>query len=245
MLFNPSKNNINDGWAIEVIAFTPKPLSVDSVKVESVAPQSLLRGSENNAMLHVSMYVGGDKGSIDVSKLSFSAPDATLAGLEKALVYYTGTNTGFATNDLYATAQGNPLSFSGNREIKLPGIYHFWLAYDVKSDAESGEEFTAQLNSITVSGNDYTPANRLIASAYTVGGKHGDFVIGKSENADFATFKAAMEALKTGIDGPVVLEVEDGEYTELVQIDAIPGNSSKNTLTLRSQSRDRSKVVIN
>lgn len=245
VLFNPSKNNINDGWAIEVIAFTPKPLSVDSVKVESVAPQSLLRGSENNAMLHVSMYVGGDKGSIDVSKLSFSAPDATLAGLEKALVYYTGTNTGFATNDLYATAQGNPLSFSGNREIKLPGIYHFWLAYDVKSDAESGEEFTAQLNSITVSGNDYTPANRLIASAYTVGGKHGNFVIGKSENADFATFKAAMEALKTGIDGPVVLEVEDGEYTELVQIDAIPGNSSKNTLTLRSQSRDRSKVVIN
>lgn len=245
VVFNPGKNKINDGWAIEVIPFIPQPLRVDSVKVESEAPQSLLRGSENNAMLHASVYVGGDKGTLNVDKLSFSAPGAALAGLEKANVYCTGTNADFSTSDLYASAEGTALSFTGSREIKLPGTYHFWLAYDVKTDAASGEEFTARLNNITVNDTDYSPGNQLIASARIVGGKHGTFVIGKSENADYATFKAALEALKNGIDGPVVLEVEDGEYTELVQIDAIPGNSSKNTLTLRSQSRDRSKVVIN
>lgn len=244
VVFNPTKNNINDGWAIEVVAFTPQPLTIDSISVDSVAPARLLRGSEDNTMLHIAVNVGGDFGSLDVNRLCFSTPDVGFFGLKMAKVYYTGTDNEFSTVNKYAEVKSKDPKFYGQVNIKLPGVYHFWLAYDLTPGSFAGENFTAILDSVNINGILYTPT-RIVKASSTVGeAMHGKFVIGKSAKADFNTFAAATTALSNGIDGPVILEVEDGEYTELIQLDVIPGNSSVNTLTLRSQSGDRSKVKV-
>lgn len=244
VVFNPSKNNINQGWSIEVLAFTPQPLSIDSITVESIAPSKLLRGSENNPMLHVAVNVAGDLGNIDINRLCFSTPDVGFFGLKMAKVYYTGTENEFSSENKYAESKTLDPKFDGNVHIKLPGIYHFWLAYDILPNSFVGENFTAILDSVTISGISYTPVNEVKASATVGEAMRGTFLIGKSADADFHTFAAATNAMRNGIDGPVILEVEDGEYTELIQLDAIPGNSSVNTLTLRSKSGDRSKVKV-
>ena len=246
VVFNPSKNNINDGWEIEIQAFTPKPLNVDSIVVDSVAPSRLLRGSEDNTMLHIAVNVSGEKGDLDFSKVCVSSPETMLDGLAQATVYYTGTEEAFSTSRPFGTLESNfqTLDFTGEQVEKLPGTYHFYVAYDIKPGAAVGESFSASLDSIIISGIAYTPSAKVTATAAVGEAMRGRYVIGKSADADFPTFKAATDAIRNGIDGPVVLEVEDGEYTELVQLDAVPGNSSVNTLTLRSLSGDRDRVKV-
>lgn len=245
VVFNPQKNNTNRGWEIEVTSFTPRSLTVDTITAEAVTPSKILRGSENNIMLHVSVTIGGDVGRLPVDKLQFDALGTTGASLKKAIVYYTGEDSRFGTDSIYATADTS-LTFTGNTMVRLPGTYHFWLAYDIMPDATSSSRFEAKFVSLTSVGEVFVCPGRVEASVYLGSGMKGTYTVGESATTDFKTIGAALEALKTqGMEGPVVIEIEDGQYTEHVLLEAVAGNSSVNTLTLRSRSRDRDAVEIN
>ena len=75
----------------------------------------------------------------------------------------------------------------------------------------------------------------LLVALYTIGGV----------SPDFPTFDSAVSLLKTcGIDSSVIFDVRDGTYTEQISIGAIPGSSSSNTVTFRSESGDSTAVIL-
>ncbi len=73
----------------------------------------------------------------------------------------------------------------------------------------------------------------------------GEFIIGASEDADFATVTDAANALKCGgVSGPVNFLIEDGTYNERVSLSSIAGSSAFNTITFESKSGNSADVVI-
>lgn len=66
-----------------------------------------------------------------------------------------------------------------------------------------------------------------------------------SGGTNFTTFNEAADTLEIrGICGPVVVEVVSGLYTEQVSFGEVPGASSINTVTYRSQANDSTAVEI-
>ncbi len=72
----------------------------------------------------------------------------------------------------------------------------------------------------------------------------GDYTIGSSGNADFATLKTAIDALNEGVNGSVTFHIEAGTYNENVLIKGISGASAVNTITFTSQSGKNDDVII-
>lgn len=74
-----------------------------------------------------------------------------------------------------------------------------------------------------------------LAGVYTIGGV----------NPDFTTFGEAVNALHfKGVCSPVIFNVRSGTYTEQLQIREIPGASSVNTITFRSEALDSTAAVL-
>ena len=64
----------------------------------------------------------------------------------------------------------------------------------------------------------------------------GEFVIGKSANADFSSIQEASDALTCGgISSPVIFRLENGIYNEKVTLSNIPGTSALNTIFFESK----------
>ncbi len=241
--FNPTKNNINKGWAIEVISYTPAPLAVGSITSAAIVPNEVLKGAAA-VMARVDVAITGDKGAIDIDKIVFDAvatESSDVAGVE---VYCTDTLSGFATGQLYGSVSAMPYAVTGSYTIKRPGVYKFWLVYNVSSEAVVGHDIEAQLTGMTIAGSDSVWTTQPVAKAYVKEGFHGTYVIGSSASADYSSISEAVEAMKSGIDGAVIFELESGTYAELVNIPHIEGASATNTITLRSQSGDYRDVVI-
>jgi hypothetical protein len=72
---------------------------------------------------------------------------------------------------------------------------------------------------------------------------NGNYAIGTGKN--FSTINDAVKALTTnGINGPVVFDISDGNYTEQIRIPSITGASATNTVTFQSASAVNSAVTI-
>jgi hypothetical protein len=73
----------------------------------------------------------------------------------------------------------------------------------------------------------------------------GNFSIGKSEGADFASITDAVNALQCGgVNGPVTFKIENGIYNERVVMSVIPGASAYNNITFESKSGVNTDAVI-
>lgn len=73
----------------------------------------------------------------------------------------------------------------------------------------------------------------------------GEYLIGKSDNADFATIQEAGNALMCGgISSPVVFLLENGIYNEKVIFSSISGTSAINTIIFESKSGEKSDVIV-
>ncbi len=76
------------------------------------------------------------------------------------------------------------------------------------------------------------------------GGLSGTYTIG-GVSPSYATFRDAANALNNqGLCGPVIFNVRDGYYNEQVNLKAITGSSSTNTVLFQSQSLDSTKVIL-
>ena len=61
---------------------------------------------------------------------------------------------------------------------------------------------------------------------------------------EYKTIQAAIDALHDGIDGPVTISIQPGDYKENVLVPAIAGMSANNTLTITSSTGKHSDVKI-
>jgi hypothetical protein len=72
----------------------------------------------------------------------------------------------------------------------------------------------------------------------------GEFRIGKGD-ADYSTVSAAVNALKCGgVSGPVTFLLEDGKYSEKMDLSTISGVSAQNTVTFESAKGNNSDVIL-
>ncbi|MCR9173796.1 MAG: PKD domain-containing protein [bacterium] len=86
------------------------------------------------------------------------------------------------------------------------------------------------------SGNDTTTVT-------TTTGLSGTYTIGTT--GDFLTFNDAVNALNTfGVCGPVVMNVQDGTYSEQFILSEVIGMDATNTVTFQSENNDPTLVVV-
>ena len=237
------------GWEADVCSYTKVPLYVDNITTTQVGAADIMRGSENVAVQQIKIVVKGDYNEVALNDFNFTNGVTTnAADIANAALYYTATSTGILLdNQVGESAVNSPYIFTAAEDIKIDkaGTYYFYLAYDIKQDANPGNTIGANLTGISVNGivnSDITvgsAVNRNIKS-----GLKGTYIIGRSATADYATFAAAVSAAQAGIEGAVIFKIEPDTYNENVLVSAIPGTSASSTLTFTSLSGNNDDVVI-
>lgn len=226
-------------FAIEVQGYQKKAFEVKNYTVTDVSTTNVMAGQEDVQMLRVDMTVEGDYTPLEVQQFTIDATQN--AALDKVFVYTTDTIGAFSAVNKFGEAQGTT-NVTGSYTIDKEGVYKFWVAYNVKGDAAAGAQASAKLTSFTINGTQTNVTEDVTASVTVKAGMHGTFTVGTG--GDYATIQAAVDAVSSGVDGPVVINIKNGEYNEQVVIPHIPGTSSTNTITLQSESGDYLDVKI-
>ena len=82
----------------------------------------------------------------------------------------------------------------------------------------------------------------LIFNAESFSQLNGTFTIGAG--GDYPTITSSVNDLViSGVNGPVILNILPGVYTELITIDSVPGSSPVNTITFQSLTGNRDDVL--
>lgn len=243
--FSPKKESPKYfGWEFDVISYTPKPLSLESIVSTKVSDEGLLRNTKDNLMLRVAIEVSGDKGNMNIQELVFNATGTTnIADITKANVYYTDSLDSFSGLNVYGTSTTAPFTFTGTAVINKPGTYYLWLTYDISLEAAIDNTINAELTSIKVDDANVSITENNSATATIIKGFSGTYTVGTT-TSDYATFADAIKAMERGVDGPVVFNVENGTYSNNITIPHIKGTSSVNTILFKSTSGSNTDVVI-
>ncbi|MGM9836481.1 MAG: DUF4465 domain-containing protein [Muribaculaceae bacterium] len=243
---------LTDGFEVEIALHQRENYEVAAVASAAASGKStIVRGSTDAELLRVKMDVTGDKNALSVDAFKFTFDGTTAASdIAVAKLYYTASAQNFGNGKLLASsvpADGEVVLVPAeDMTIESDGEYNFWLAVDVAADAQKDNAITARLASLTIGGEDVA-AEKIDAVAATrsvTEGLSGEYTIGSSGEADYATIGDAVDALADGIEGAVTFLIEDGTYAENVMINHVDGVSAEHTIKFASQSGDRTKVVI-
>ena len=226
-------------FAIEVQGYQKKAFEVKNYTVTDVSTTNVMAGQEDVQMLRVDMMVEGDYTPLEIQQFGIDATQN--AAFDKVFVYATDTISAFSAVNKFGEAQGTT-NVTGSYTISKEGVYKFWVAYSVKGDANPDDQASAKLTSFTINGTATDVTEDVTATIAVKAGMHGTFTVGT--DGDYPTIQAAVDAISAGVDGPVVINIKNGEYNEQVNIPHIPGTSSTNTITLQSESGDYLDVKI-
>lgn len=238
------------GFALELGLHEKVPYALDSTTASALSSGNVARGAGNLPLLDIAAVISGDKDASKIGNLRFSTAGTTNPADIKALhLYYTAHEAVFSPGQatLLATMEnpGQDVTFDAELSTGDNGVYHFFLTADLDNAATVGNIVKASFAGLDFNGQPQTPAETSAAVEIMLQrGVSGTFTIGTSDSADFPTFKDAMASLASGLEGPVVFEVENGTYAENVTVENIKGTSTENTLTIRSKSGNRADVVI-
>lgn len=101
------------------------------------------------------------------------------------------------------------------------------------------------LSAVVHATGDTIHTNDTITRIINVSFCAGTYTIGAAATNDYHSFTEAIDTLNNaGINGPVVFAVQSGNYVEQLQLGAVTGSSSTNTITFRSATGDSSSVVL-
>lgn len=221
-----------EGWDIDVIEYTPLPLSLEKITSSSMVPQKAFKGVTDMPMLKVAVTIEGDVGDCALENMTFDTPNMVSKTLVKRHLYYTGTTDAFSSHQEIAQSTSSLFQFTSPVTFKKANTYYFWLTYDVSPTAAIDAIVAAQLKNYTVAGTAIVVTDAAIASTKIQAGFRGDYTVGASSSADYADLTAAILAMKEGVDGPVCFTLEAGTYPR-ISIPVIPGASAVNTITIK------------
>ncbi len=226
-----SKGSIaTDGWEIEVTCHELQPLTLDSIVVSDVSNDVVLRGSTDVKVLCAAMHVSGDRTPLSIDNFVVE----NTFGVNAVKIYKTGTLNSFGTTNQVTAADA----------ITERGTHYYWIALDIPAETAENSTATATLKTVSVNGTATQPKSEVTASFKVIGGMHGTYRVGASEEADFATIQAAVDALQYGIESAVTFLIESGTYNEKVTMPEVSGTSADHSVTLRSLTGNREDVVI-
>ena len=242
--FKDPSGTYNKGWEIEVYSIVPRPLAISNITATAVQGSNLLKGAQEQ-MLKIDVSVEGERDTLNISSFDFSTVGSTNIGadISKVRLYTTGINDRFVAHNEYAHNDTAVLRINGSTAIVKEGVYKFWLVYDASPSATIGNTVTAKLDSVKTGTRWTTPSTTATASRNIVGGFSGTYTVGDG-SSDYPTIKAAIDAMKGGIDGKVVFNIVNGIYDQTVVIPHIPGASPENTITIKSESGNPQDVTI-
>ena len=249
VITGPSGSTLN-GFAIEVGLHERVPYTLAALRAASAAPASeVVRGSSNLPLLRVSADIAGDKDASELGALRCSLAGTTSLSDVKALrLYYTGTAEAFSPGQatLLSSVEnpGESVTFDAAVPAGDNGTFNFFVTADLSADAAAGNTVKASFLGLSFNGTPAEATETAPAEVALRQGMKGTFTIGTSADADYATFKAATDALATGIEGPVTFEIENGTYAENLILDHITGTSTASPLTFRAKSGSRADVVV-
>lgn len=221
------------GWQILVEQDTPAPLSFGSAVSSDVTPSTkVLPNMTDVPMLKTTLNILGDKGSISLDGFKASLGQSTLSAFLGAKLYLTTTDN-FSTQNLIGTSTSQTdLQFACTETLTAPGTYYLWVCYDISGQALVGQTLQCSSTELTVGGQNQTLTPGT-SSVTISSGVHGNYTIGNSSTADYSSLAAAFNAIKEGIDGPVVFSIESGTYDRQVDFPEVIGASSINTITIQ------------
>ncbi len=248
LTFNVSAGSYyqGDGWAIEVSEYELQPLSLDTIVAVPQVEEQVMPGS-TEVMQRIDVKVDGDKGSFKIGQIKINAESTDASAIAAVRLVATDTASVYAAGrvlDEIKPLAATSCAFNADYTATLPGTYRFWVVYDISSDVTAGNTVKAKVSSVNAGGIDVSLDSAPVATTTIGAGMHGTYTVGASAKADFASIGAAVNAMAAGIDGPVVLQLENGNYNEVVEIKNIKGASATNTITLRSQSGKYQDVTI-
>lgn len=234
------------GWEAMVSSVVPQALKVTNIVASHPTTNPIVRGSKEEQLLKVAITTQGDKGEVRIDKLKMKLKNS--AALEKAQLFYTGTNDFFATTQTLGqpvNVTGDEITFSIDQSISKPDTYYYWVTADTKSAVAPNTEIDAALTAVegTVPSDAISVGDPQGSRSFEAGVK-GSFTIGTSANASFKTFADAIASIKNGIEGDVTFDVEPGEYTEVITIPHINGTSENAKIRFKSQSGEANDVKI-
>ena len=233
-------NYAGKGFAIEVSSVKLSELAIASVKTESVVAEKSMKGATDLAMMRVDVETAGDYGTIDVKNFTVTATEGAI--VKNVKVYATGQEKVFSPVNLFGQTTTSPYEVKGNYTMNDRGTYYFWIAYDLSTTANEGDKASAALASITTNIKTETPAANVTATTTIEKGISGTLEVGADK--EYKTIQKAVDALKTGIDGPVTISIQPGVYKENVLVPAIAGMSENNTLLITSSTGKSSDVKL-
>lgn len=191
----------------------------------------------------------GDKNPITIDTLKVAMPGASDIFSSMTLYATDSVETFRRRYPIGAAEIADTVAFvpTVRSTLNAIGTYHYWIEGTVRADAAVGATTTLTplaLLSTAAGKSASTSMSSLDSAAFTVTeGMKGTYRIGKSAQADFATFNEAAAALQAGLADDVTIVAEAGNYTEVVTLDhvpALPGAS----LTIVGDTLDPMAVVL-
>lgn len=218
-------------FAIVAEGYKKTNVVVTGITTENISVGEVLKGQTEVRMLKVMIEAKGELIPVNITAFNLMGADGEV--VNAVHIYQTGMVTSFSSND----------PFKGSYSIMQSGVYYFWITYDIKTDAALGQTAIATLNNVVVDGVSIDVTDPATAIVTVASGTSGSYTVG--DGGDYVTIQSAIDDLGTlGMEGPVVLRVRAGNYTEKVHIPYIKGMGAINTLTIESESGQRD-VKIN
>lgn len=240
-----------DGFAMTVTPVPGVAMHVADVALTDASEVAATRGTTDTPVGHAVFSVEGNKDILSISGVKASVAGSTsIADITSVGVAYTARLDRFNSTSMVGkaapAADGTvEITFDQPVEIDEAGDYHFWLTGDFTATAEPGNIVEIALTDVATSATEPVEiAEGTKASRSLKAGMAGSYRIGASDQADFATFALATEALEGGIQGSVIFLVESGTYAENIAIENVEGTSQENPLIFISQSGNAEDVVI-
>ncbi|SFG39586.1 sialidase family protein [Pontibacter chinhatensis] len=111
--------------------------AVSGVSITSTAPTvPVLRGTEHNPVLRVTMYVPAGSESINFQSIKARLNSTALQDVEKLDVYFTGSEALFRTDNLVKTIRPTAEDFEVPLSIQAkPGKHYIWFSVTLKESA--------------------------------------------------------------------------------------------------------------
>ncbi len=97
---------------------------------------------------------------------------------------------------------------------------------------------------VTMTGDEYIGDDTISYEHFICDSMlNGTYIVG--QNGVFSNVSEAIDRMMTcGINGPVTLALQNGEYQDSIIFSQVPGSSPVNTITLTSESGNKDQVII-
>lgn len=230
------------GFKILVGLHERTDFTAGEITAATPASATLMRGSSGNVLLGYNVPTSGDQGEAEVSDVTFSIAGSN--ALTSLTLWQMPSGDVFVPSQAVKIADLTPaatVTVTNTTALAARGDHWFFLTGNVDATAAAGTSVKASLTAAKFNGTAAEVAAN--ENAFTVkAGIKGTFTVGA--DGDYATFKAATDALAEGVEGAVTFNILAGTYAENLVVTNVPGASASCPITFRSESGNRADVNI-